>query len=221
MQRNRNIINFAFLKYTAQAVAKIATEGYKKDVASFKATFKKKKLPAVGPTKKQDPTSAANPTIAPKSNTDPDDIFTINERDKHTVLQSATLIHGLLHKNFSSTSSDLQQLQCSDLKLRNLHEKTKQDKLKSYVIISKILCRLGKNNVRILCGLDLLCRQIVQDSHSKSGFHFKVHQLNAILRPLIFHPNLGDLITHTVKHRLICNITPSKRVREINWRPEK
>ena len=144
-----------------------------------------------------------------------DNIFTISDRDKHTVLQSATLIHGLLRKNFSSASSDIQELQFSDLKLRSIYDRTKEGKLKNFVIISNILYKRGKDDSSILCMPDLLCRQIVQDSHSKSGFHFKIHQLNSILRPLIYHPDLANMIVNTVKQCLICTLTPSKRVRKL------
>jgi hypothetical protein len=36
-QNDRNIINFAFLKYSAEAISKIAVESYKQDIQSFKA----------------------------------------------------------------------------------------------------------------------------------------------------------------------------------------
>ena len=106
---------------------------------------------------------------------DPQDVFSLTDRNKYTVLR----------KNFASSSADLQQLQCSDLKLRELYDKTKLGKLKGFIIISKILYKIGPKDFRILCVPELLCRQIVEDSHARSGFHFKTNQLGSILKPLI------------------------------------
>ena len=58
------------------------------------------------------------------------------------------------------------------MKLRDLYDKTKEGSHK-YVIISKALYRLGPNKSKILCVPELLRRQIVYDSHARSGFHFK------------------------------------------------
>ena len=98
-QNDRNIINFAFLKYSAEAISKIAVESYKKDIQSFKARPVRKKKSKVPP---------STPETDPKvplvdSSTDPQDIFTLSDRNHHLVLQSATLIRGLLQKNFAST----------------------------------------------------------------------------------------------------------------------
>ena len=75
--------------------------------------------------------------------------------------------------------------------------------------------KIGNDDSRILCVPTLLCRQIVQDSHDKSDFHFKTGQLKAILKPLIYHPDLVHMIVNTVKHCLICTLTPAKRVRKL------
>ena len=165
-QNDRNIVNFALLKYSAEAISKIAIESYKKDIQSFKARSVKNKMK-----KKRlisDPTQ-----IHAEVHSDPQDIFSLSDRNHHTVLQSATLIYGLLNRNFASTSADLQKLQCSDLKLCELYDKTKDRKQKGFIIISKILYKIGPKDFRILCVPELLCRQIVEDSHACSGVHFK------------------------------------------------
>ena len=113
------------------------------------------------------------------------------------MLQSATLIRGLLQKFFASTSADLQCLQCSDVKLRNLYDKAKEGSQKGFIVVSKILYKIGHKNYKILCVPELLYRQIVSDSHSRFGFHFKTNQLGPILRPLIYHPNLQNMILDT------------------------
>ena len=129
------------------------------------------------------------------------------------MLQSATLINSLLQRG--SAPTDIRDLQLSDLKLRSIYDQTKRGDLKNILIINKILYKLGKEDSRILCLPDILCRQVVQNAHNKSGFHFKIHQLNSILRPLVFHPDLKEMIIFIVKHCLICTITPSKRVRKL------
>ena len=63
-QIDRNIVNFSFLKYTSQAVAKISLEGYKKDITSFKATSTKKKKQSVSvPTKQKEDCPVGAPPI--------------------------------------------------------------------------------------------------------------------------------------------------------------
>jgi hypothetical protein len=47
------------------------------------------------------------------------------------------------------------------------------------------------------------------------GFHFTKHQLCALLKPLIYHPNLENMINQVVKTCLICTITAPKRVRTL------
>ena len=114
-QNDRNIINFAFLKYSAEAISKIAVESYKKDIQSFQAKSVKKrktKDPISTP-----PTDVVQPKVSPlDDSSDPQDIFSLSDRNQHLVLQSATLIRGLLQKNFASTAADIQKLQCSDVK---------------------------------------------------------------------------------------------------------
>ena len=49
---DRNVVNFAFLKYISQAISKIATQSYAKDISSFSVIKTKKKHVSV-PTKAQ------------------------------------------------------------------------------------------------------------------------------------------------------------------------
>ena len=158
--------------------------------------MRKSKVPQSTP-----PANAAQPKISTLDDpSNPQDIFSLSDRNRNLVLQSATLIRGLLQKTFASSTADIQQLQCSDLKLRALYDKAKEGS-QNYVIISKILYKVGQHKSKILCVPELLCRQIVYDSHAKSGFHFKVHQLGPILKPLIYHPNLQNMIEDTVGKR--------------------
>jgi hypothetical protein len=102
---DRNIVNYSFLKSTAQTIAKVATKGYDKELTSFHAKAKKPKDKKHGDTE----------TPSTPQNHSPNDIFTLDNRNTNIVLQSATLLNGLLHKGFSCQPSDIQQLQLSDL----------------------------------------------------------------------------------------------------------
>ena len=98
---------------------------------------------------------------------DPQDIFSLSDRNHHLVLQSTTLIRSLLQKSFASTASDLQTLQCSDLKLRNLYERSKNGNQPGYVIVSKLFTNLDLNNpvfsVYQRCGANKLFLILIPD----------------------------------------------------------
>ena len=174
------------LKYSAEAISKIAVETYKKDIQSFKARSVKSKK------KKKDLISDPSPDVVQIQNSpadatsDPQDIFSLSDRNQHLVLQSATLIRSLLQNKFASTAADLQKLQCSDVKLRDLYEKAKEGDQKGYVIVSKNLYKIGHKDFKILCVPELLCKQIVADSHSRFGFHFKTNQQFTIRTSVIW-----------------------------------
>ena len=81
---DRNIVNYQFLKSTAQTISKIVTQTYIKDLASYRAFTKKNKKKAKDH-ETQDGT---------------ENIFSLEERNKSIVLQSTTLLNGLLKKRF-------------------------------------------------------------------------------------------------------------------------
>ena len=78
-QTDRNIINFAFLKYSAEAVSKIALESYKQDIQSFKAE-------SVGKQKRRKDKLQNVDQIAKSpadTQSDPQDIFSLSDRNQH------------------------------------------------------------------------------------------------------------------------------------------
>ena len=66
------------------------------------------------------------------------DIFSLDNRNKNIILQATTLLNGLLKNGFSCQPRDMQQLQRSDLKLRDIFDKVQRGSDK-FVIIDKIL----------------------------------------------------------------------------------
>ena len=128
-----------------------------------------------------------------------------------------TLLNGLLKKNFSCTPADMKVLQLSDLKLRAIYEQVQDESQTNskFVIINQILFKKTKLNSHIFCSPKILCKEIVFQCHNKSGFHFKIPQLTSLLKPLIFNPDLDELIKHTVQTCLICTISQPKRIRNL------
>ena len=51
--------------------------------------------------------------------------------------------------------------------------------------------------------------------HNCTGFHFSKHQMYPLLKPLIYHPDLEDMIMKIVNKCLICTIAAPKRVRTL------
>ena len=82
---DRNIVNYQFLMSTAQTISKIATQAYIKDLTSYTAQTKKNKKKA----KDQESQESTQ------------NIFALEERNKSIILQSTTLLHGLLQKGFT------------------------------------------------------------------------------------------------------------------------
>ena len=132
-------------------------------------------------------------------------------------MQALTLLNGLLKKNFSCQPKEMKTLQISDLKLREIYNKV-HDRSKTndkFIIINQILFKKTKFNSQIFCAPEMLCKQIVFVCHNKSGFHFRIPQLTALLKPLIFHPNLDLFIMQTVRSCMICTISQPKRIRKL------
>ena len=204
-QLDRNIVNYNFLKSTAETISNIATEAYIKDLTSFKASTKQQRRNMKN--KKIPKNSEEKPSM--------ENIFALDHRNQNTILQSTTLLNGLLKSGFTSKPSEIQQLQISDLKIRNIFEQTNLGKTNSFLILNKILYKKLKNDSLVLCVPELLGKQIIFDSHTRKGFHFQTHQLTALLKPLIYHPDLNDMIKKIVKKCLICTIAAPKRVRTL------
>ena len=106
-----NIINYQFLKNTADVVTKIATEGYLKELTSNTAQKTKTK------------TKISPHGTSPKTKS-PDDtrsLFDLEGRDRNIVLQTTTLLNGLLKQGFTNKPGDIARLQQSDLMIRDYY----------------------------------------------------------------------------------------------------
>ena len=197
---DRNVLNFHFIKSTADCISKLGTAAYVRDLTSFKAlTTRQAKKKMV----KNPPAPPPAPTL------DDDDIFQLDGRSQNVVLQAMTLLNGLLKKNFSCSPGDMKTLQLSDLKLRDIYSQV-QDKSRTnskFIIINQILFKKTKFNSHIFCAPEILLKEIVFSCHNRSGFHFKIPQLTSLLKPLVFHPNLDKFIQHVVKTCFICTLS--------------
>ena len=135
---DRNVLNFHFIKSTADCIAKLGTAAYVRDLTSFKAR-----------TTRQTKKSKMNPSTPPVE----EDIFQLEGRSKTVVLQAMTLLNGLLKKNFSCSPRDMKELQLSDLKLRDLYLQA-QDKSRinnKFIMINQILFKATKFDSDIFC----------------------------------------------------------------------
>ena len=196
---DQNIVNFHFLQNTAEVISKVATKAYIKNLTTYTASASIKKSPQ----KDKEP-------LAIKE----DDIFSLTFRNKNIILQASTLINGLLKKNFSCSPSEMKSLQQSDLKLKTIYQDCEIDKNNQFVIINKILFKKSSNR-HIFCAPELLCKDIIVQSHNRNGFHFTVPQMATLLQCLIYHPDLQKLIKSVVHSCLICTISQPKRVRKL------
>ena len=128
-------------------------------------------------------------------------------------MQTTTLLNGLLTKGFTNKPGDIAKLQQSDLIIRDIFDLVQQNKTKKFVLINKILYRKVNEEFFILVVPEVLGKEIIIQCHSKMGFHFSKHQMMALIKPLIFHPRLEEIISHVVKSCLICTISQPKRIK--------
>ena len=67
----------------------------------------------------------------------------------------------------------MMSLQQSDLKLKTIYQDCEIGKNNQFVIINKILFKKSSNR-HIFCAPELLCKDIIVQSHNRSGFHFMI-----------------------------------------------
>ena len=96
-----------------------------------------------------------------KIKTSKENIFTLDSRNQNIILQSTTLLNGLLKTGFISKPSEIQQLQTSDLKIRDIFEQARLGKTNGFLIVDKILYKKTPNNSLVLCVPELLGKQII------------------------------------------------------------
>ena len=102
----------------------------------------------------------------------PDDtrsLFDLEGRDKNIVLQTTTLLNGLLTKGFTNKPGDIARLQQSDLLIRDIFDLVQQNKTKKFVLINKILYRKVNDEFFILVVPEVLGKEIITQCHNALG----------------------------------------------------
>ena len=200
-----DVIGHYFLRNMANAVSKIALNTCAKNVVAHYID--------VGKREAQLQASAADSKVDAEN---PKTIFELDPPTTDLVFQAIHLMNKLLKDKFTCSKTDVATLQRSDLVLRQIYDKCKDGKAKKFRIIDKVLYKVGRQeNAYILCVPSILAEQIVHESHSTLSFHFSVKQLSSLLHPLIYHPNLSDMIVKQFKTCLICQVTPPKIIRNL------
>ena len=143
---DRNIINFNFLKNTAQCISKLGCQGYIKDLTSYRTQAKRK------PKNKE-------------SKEEPQSIFDLEGRNKNMVLQTTTLLNSLLKQNFTSKPGEILQLQLSDLRICKIFDLVEQGKTKQFVFMNNILYKKTGDSL-VLVLPELLGNQIIFQCHN-------------------------------------------------------
>ena len=90
------------------------------------------------------------------------------------------------------------KLQISDLQILNIFDLVNTGKTNQFVLISRILYKKFDDKTLILVVPELLGKQIIFQCHNNLGFHFSKNQPYALLKPLIYHPNLKNMIAKIV-----------------------
>ena len=127
------------------------------------------------------------------------------------VLQITTLLNSLLKQNFTSKPGEILKLQLSHLRIHKIFDLVDRGKTKQFVLMNKILYKKTGDSL-VLVVPELLGNQIIFQCHNRLGFHFSRNQMNSLLKSLIYHPQLRDMISRVVKNCLICTISAPKRV---------
>ena len=192
---DRNIINYQFLRNTACCISKLAVQGYIKDLQTYRVRVRKQK--------KEVPLSDDNQedhahSCLKKVQETPQSIFQLDERSKSVVLQTTTLLQGLLKKGFPAKPEQLFQLQISDLKIRDIYDSVVSGTTTQFVLIHKILYKKISDQHLILVVPEILGQEILDNCHNQLGFHFSKRQMLSLLRHLIYHPDLKSMINTIV-----------------------
>ena len=99
------------------------------------------------------------------------------------VLQTSTLLNGLLKQVFTSKPGDILKLQLSDLLIREIFDLVEHDKTRQFVVINKILYKKINDESKILVVPEVLGQEILYQCHNKMDFHFSINQMKALLKP--------------------------------------
>ena len=114
----------------------MAVQGYIKDLQTYRVKVRKQKkeVPLLDGNQEDHAHSCLK-----KVQDAPQSIFQLDERSKSVVLQTTTLLQGLLKKGFPAKPEQLFQLQISDLKIRDIYDSVVSGTTTQFVLIHKIL----------------------------------------------------------------------------------
>ena len=131
-----NIINFQFLQNTASCIYKLAVNSYIKDLQTYRVKVRKQKK-QIKPSDDHQKNHAQQDTeqLPEKQQS----LFQLDDRSKNIVLQTTTLLQGLLKQGFPAKHDQLLQLQISDLQIRDIYDDVISGTSDGFVLIHKIL----------------------------------------------------------------------------------
>ena len=142
-------------------------------------------------------------------------IHGLNKQQTNLTLNSIFLLKQLLNKNFGVQPSDLRHLQISDLHLKELINKCKNNETTDFTLKSGILYKKNDQNTFLLALPNHLAQCIIYALHNKFGFHFSsTHMLNQ-LRKLIYTQNLKKLIQNMIAQCPVCILTQPKKLKRL------
>ena len=61
---------------------------------------------------------------------------------------------------------------------------------------------------------EMLGKEIIFCCHNQLGFHFSRRQMLSLLRHLIYHPRLKNMIDTIVNQCLLCTLNAPKRIKK-------
>ena len=137
-----NIINFRFLENTASCISKLAVNSYIKDLQTYRVKIKKRDK-QIKPLENHQENHAQQDTqqLPEKQQS----IFKLDNRNKNIVLQTTTLLQGLLKQGFPAKHDQLLQLQISDLQIRDIYDDVISGTSDGFVLVHKILYKKSRN----------------------------------------------------------------------------
>ena len=112
-------------------------------------------------------------------------LFKLDNRHKSIVLQTTTLLQGLLKQGFPAKYDQLLQLQISDLQIRDIYDDVQSGTKNpngNFILIHQILYKKMSDKHFILVVPEILGKEIIFSCHNQLGFHFSRRQMLSLLR---------------------------------------
>ena len=131
-----NIINFQFLRNTASCISKLAVNSYIEDLQTYRVKVRKQKKQIILSDGHQENHAQEVTEQLPDK---PQSLFQLDDRRKNIVLQTTTLLQGLLKQGFPAKHAQLRQLHISDHKIRYIYDDVTSGTSDGFVLVHKIL----------------------------------------------------------------------------------